>query len=92
MQRRLSQEELAELCDFHPTYIGQLERGEKNATLESVSKLSRGLGMSLDDAVLKIFFGGLMEAGMGKAITYLLRADSGKFRALCHQGSFLEGT
>ena len=31
-QQHLSQEDLAELCDFHPTYIGQLERGEKNAT------------------------------------------------------------
>lgn len=44
----LSQEKLAELCDFHPTYIGQLERGEKNATLESVSRLSQGLGISLN--------------------------------------------
>ena len=44
----LSQEQLAELCDFHPTYIGQLERGEKNATLESVCKLSQGLGISLN--------------------------------------------
>lgn len=44
----LSQERLAELCDFHPTYIGQLERGEKNATLESIGKLSQGLGISLN--------------------------------------------
>ena len=32
----LSQEKLAELSGVHPTYIGQLERGEKNATLESI--------------------------------------------------------
>jgi transcriptional regulator with XRE-family HTH domain len=32
----LSQEKLAELAGCHPTYIGQVERGEKNATLESV--------------------------------------------------------
>lgn len=50
----LSQEELAELCDFHPTYIGQLERGEKNATLESVSKLSQGLGISLNTLLKEI--------------------------------------
>lgn len=44
----LSQEGLAELCDFHPTYIGQLERGEKNATLESINKISHGLGIPLN--------------------------------------------
>lgn len=32
-QKGLSQEKLAELAGCHPTYIGQLERGEKNATL-----------------------------------------------------------
>lgn len=46
-QLHLSQEGLAELCNFHPAYIGQLERGEKNATLESLHKLSQGLGISM---------------------------------------------
>lgn len=53
-QRHLSQEDLAELCDFHPTYIGQLERGEKNATLETVNRLSRGLGISLNELLKDI--------------------------------------
>lgn len=44
---KLSQEELAEKCKLHPTYIGQLERGEKNATIESVSKISEGLNVPL---------------------------------------------
>lgn len=43
----LSQEKLAELSGVHPTYIGQLERGEKNATLESIAKISAALGVSL---------------------------------------------
>ena len=34
----LSQEKLAELSGCHPTYIGQIERGEKNATIESIEK------------------------------------------------------
>lgn len=46
-QHRLSQEELAEKCGLHPTYIGQVERGEKNATLESISKITAGLSISL---------------------------------------------
>ena len=47
IQRGLSQEKLAELCGCHPTYIGQLERGEKNATLESVDKIVSALNISL---------------------------------------------
>lgn len=42
-----SQEELAEMSGLHPTYIGQVERGEKNATLESISKIAAGLGIAL---------------------------------------------
>lgn len=42
-KRNLSQERLAELCNFHPTYIGQLERGEKNASLESIYRVTQGL-------------------------------------------------
>lgn len=42
-KRGFSQEKLAELCELHPTYIGQLERGEKNATLETVMSICRGL-------------------------------------------------
>ena len=43
----LSQERLAELSGCHPTYIGQIERGEKNATLESIEKISTALNISL---------------------------------------------
>lgn len=47
----LSQEKLAELSGCHPTYIGQLERGEKNATVESIDKIS----MALDLPLSKLF-------------------------------------
>ncbi len=47
IQMKLSQEELAEKCGLHPTYIGQVERGEKNATLESISKIAAGLSVDL---------------------------------------------
>lgn len=43
----LSQEKLAELSGCHPTYIGQLERGEKNATIESIDKIASALDISL---------------------------------------------
>lgn len=46
-QQGLSQEKLAELAGCHPTYIGQIERGEKNATLESIDKIASSLKISL---------------------------------------------
>lgn len=42
-----TQETLAELADCHPTYIGQLERGEKNATVESVARIAAALRIPL---------------------------------------------
>ncbi len=46
-EKRLSQEKLAELSGCHPTYIGQIERGEKNATIESIAKIASALGIPL---------------------------------------------
>lgn len=50
----LSQEKLAELSGCHPTYIGQLERGEKNATLESIEKIAAALNVSLSTLFEKL--------------------------------------
>lgn len=49
-----SQEKLADRCGCHPTYIGQLERGEKNATLESVEKIAAALNVSLSKLLEKL--------------------------------------
>ena len=43
----LSQEKLAELSGCHPAYVGQFERGEKNATVESIEKIATALHISL---------------------------------------------
>ena len=45
-QKRLSQEDLAEKAGLHPTYVGGVERGERNPSFESVLKISEALGIS----------------------------------------------
>lgn len=48
-QQDISQEILGERSGIHSNYIGQVERGEKNITLESLSKLATGLGISMEE-------------------------------------------
>jgi len=43
--RGLSQEELAEQLGVHRTFMGAVERGERNLTLRSVERLAAGLGV-----------------------------------------------
>ncbi len=49
-----SQEVASEKAGLHPTYIGQVERGEKNATIESIEKICIALDMPLEDLFHKI--------------------------------------
>lgn len=43
-----SQEELANRAGVHRTYIGMVERAEKNITLENIDKISKALGIPID--------------------------------------------
>jgi transcriptional regulator with XRE-family HTH domain len=43
----LSQEELAARAGLHRTYIGMIERAEKNITLENIEKIARALGIDI---------------------------------------------
>lgn len=42
----LTQEQLAERSELHWTYVGQVERGERNLTYKILLRLARGLGVS----------------------------------------------
>ncbi|WP_068986935.1 helix-turn-helix domain-containing protein [Lysinibacillus xylanilyticus] len=47
--KNLSQEELAFKAGMHPTYIGQVERGEKNLTISSLHQITTALEINLTD-------------------------------------------
>lgn len=51
---KYSQEMVAEKASLHPTYIGQVERGEKNATIESIEKICIALDYPMDSLFSKI--------------------------------------
>src|SRR5208283_1370186 len=48
-KRKLSQEQLAELAGVHRTYIGMIERAEKNITLENIEKLAKALKLTPEE-------------------------------------------
>ena len=48
-ERNLSQEELAELTGFHRTYIGMVERGERNISLSNIGVFAKTFELSVSE-------------------------------------------
>jgi transcriptional regulator with XRE-family HTH domain len=48
-EKGLSQEQLAFKADLHRTYIGMIERAEKNITLINVEKIAKALGVKITE-------------------------------------------
>lgn len=49
LKQKLSQEDLAKKAGVHRTYIGMIERAEKNITLINVEKVAGGLGIEVSE-------------------------------------------
>jgi len=46
---KLSQEKLAELCGFHRTYVGSVERADRNVTLNTIAIFAQILGVTVPE-------------------------------------------
>jgi transcriptional regulator with XRE-family HTH domain len=49
LKQGLSQEKLASKVGVHRTYIGMIERAEKNITLENIEKVAKALNLKLSN-------------------------------------------
>lgn len=45
----VSQEAFADKCDLHRTYISDIERGERNISLENIEKIANVLNVSISE-------------------------------------------
>jgi transcriptional regulator with XRE-family HTH domain len=45
----LSQEDLAELANLHRTYVGSVERAERNVSIDNMERLAAAVGVALPE-------------------------------------------
>ena len=50
-EREWSIERLADQAGLHWTYVGSVERGERNISLQNICRLAKALGVGADDLV-----------------------------------------
>lgn len=50
----MSQEKLAEKADLHHNYVGEIERGEKAATIDTLLKFAKALGVRPGDLLAEL--------------------------------------
>lgn len=51
-EKNMSQEDLADKAGFHRTYIGMIERAEKNITLTNIEKIAKALQIEITDLLI----------------------------------------
>jgi transcriptional regulator with XRE-family HTH domain len=52
-EKEISQEKLAEIAGVHRTYVGMIERAEKNITLRNMEKIANALSVKIKDLLEK---------------------------------------
>lgn len=54
LKKGFSQESFADHCGLHRTYMGGIERGERNLTIQTVLTVAQGLGLTLSELLAGI--------------------------------------
>lgn len=49
IERGISQEDFAELCELHRTYISDIELGKRNVSLENIARIAKAFGMTISE-------------------------------------------
>ncbi|MDD3999480.1 MAG: helix-turn-helix transcriptional regulator [Bacilli bacterium] len=49
LEKGLTQEQLGYECGLHRTYVGQIERAEKNITLKNIEKIAKHLDINITE-------------------------------------------
>ena len=49
LEAHISQEELAELCGLHRTYISDIERCNRNVSIDNIEKIAKALHITASD-------------------------------------------
>ena len=49
VKKNLSQEELADMAGLHRTYVGSVERGERNISIDNMERLASALNVQIKD-------------------------------------------
>jgi transcriptional regulator with XRE-family HTH domain len=51
LEKKLTQEKVAELADLHPNYISSVERSERNISICNIEKIAFALGVTMSELV-----------------------------------------
>jgi len=53
LEKKLTQEKVAEAADLHPNYISSVERGERNISIINIARIAAALGVGMEALVAK---------------------------------------
>ena len=54
LEKRLTQEKVAEAADLHPNYVSSVERGERNISICNIARIATALGVSMGALVAEV--------------------------------------